>query len=113
MPVVEAAWLAGEIGEAQVTLLAAARTPETATCFARDEALLVDHARTLGYRLVVKARAYWGQLADPEGTERSAERQHEDRRLHLSKTFEGAWRLDGLFDSINGAVVANALERID
>ena len=113
MPVVEAAWLAGDIGRAQVRMLASARTTETAACLARDEAMLVDHARTLGYRLFVKALAYWGQLADPEGTERSAERQHDDRRLHLSRTFDGAWRLDGLFDAINGEIIANALRRID
>ena len=41
MPGVEAAWLAGEIGEALVRLLAAARTPATAECFARDESMLV------------------------------------------------------------------------
>ena len=64
MPAVEAAWLAGDIGQAQVRLLAAARTAETTECFARDEALLVEQARTLGYRLFVKALAYWAQLAD-------------------------------------------------
>jgi len=113
MAAVEAAWLAGDIGQAQVRLLAAARTAETAECFARDEALLVEQARTLGYRLFVKALAYWAQLADPDCSERSAERQHDDRRLHLSKTFDGAWRLDGRFDAINGEIIANALQRID
>src|SRR5438105_12710574 len=38
MPAVEEAWLAGDIGEAHVGLLARARTPATAAeCFARDE----------------------------------------------------------------------------
>ncbi len=113
MPAVEAAWLAGDIGEAQVALLALARTPETAECFERDEAMLVDQARKLGYRSFARALAYWGQLADPDGTERSAERQHADRRLHLSQTFGGAWSLEGLFDPINGAILANVLGRID
>ena len=44
MPVVAAAWLAGDIGAAHVAHLAEARTPATAECFARDEAMLVDHA---------------------------------------------------------------------
>ena len=34
MPAAEAAWLAGEVGEAQVALLARSRTPERAECFA-------------------------------------------------------------------------------
>jgi hypothetical protein len=113
MPAVEAAWLTGDIGEAQVALLASARTAETAECFERDEALLVDHAAKLSYRSFARALAYWEQLADPDGTERSAERRHADRRLHLSQTFGGAWALQGLFDPVNGAIVANVLGRID
>jgi len=113
MPAVEAAWLAGDIGEAQVALLASARTPETASCFERDEQMLVDQARKLSYRSFARALAYWEQLADPDGTERSAERQHADRRLHLSQTFGGAWSLEGLFDPVNGTILANVLGRIE
>ena len=65
MPLVEAAWLAGDIGEAQVSLLASARTPETAGCFARDEAMLVAQAVKLGYRSFVRALAYWGRWPIP------------------------------------------------
>src|SRR2546421_2606161 len=43
MPAAEEAWLAGEIGEAHLGLLARARTPATAECFARDEEVLVGH----------------------------------------------------------------------
>ena len=113
MPVVEAAWLAGVVGEAQVAAFAAARTPDTAACFGRDESMLVDQARALGYRQFLKALAYWAQLADPEGSERSAERQRADRHLHVSQTFGGAFSLDGLFDPVDGTVVANALRRIE
>ncbi len=113
MGVVEAAWLAGEIGEAQVRLLAGARTPATAECFARDESLLVEQARTLGYGAFARCVAYWGQLADPEGTDRSAEARHAARRLHLSETFDGSWALDGLLDPVNGAILAKALGTIE
>jgi len=113
MSVAEAAWLAGDIGEVQVGLLAAARTPEAAASFERDQAMLVKQAGELGYRSFVRALAYWSQLADPEGAERSAERRHSDRRLHLSRSFGGSWALDGLFDPVNGAVIANVLERIE
>jgi hypothetical protein len=113
MGVVEAAWLAGEIGEAQVRLLAGARTPATAECFARDESMLVEQARTLGYGAFARCVAYWGQLADPEGTDRSAAARFAARRLHLSETFDGSWALDGLLDPINGAIVAKALGAIE
>ncbi|HEV2758180.1 MAG TPA: DUF222 domain-containing protein, partial [Acidimicrobiales bacterium] len=98
MPLVEQAWLAGDIGEAQVSLFGSARTAETAACFERDEKMLVNQAVKLGYRSFVRALAYWGQLADPEGTERSAARQHADRHLHLSQSFGGGWALEGFFD---------------
>ena len=46
MPVVEAAWLAGDIGQAQVGQLAEARTEATAASFARDEEMLVGQAQS-------------------------------------------------------------------
>src|SRR5947208_11400556 len=113
MPAVEAAWLAGEVGEAHVGLLASARTPATAVSFERDEALLVDQACELRYSRFVRALAYWGQLADPDGADTSAEAAHRARRLHLSQTLGGAWALDGALDPISGAIVATALKRID
>ena len=51
MPVVEAAWLAGDIGEAQVAASWPGPAPSaTAECFARDEEMLVDQAKDLPYR---------------------------------------------------------------
>ena len=69
MAAVEEAWLAGDIGKAHATLFTRARTPEAATAFERDEALLVEHARTLRYDHFARTMAYWRQLADPDGTE--------------------------------------------
>ena len=113
MPHVEGAWLAGELGEAHVALLAAARTPATEEAFARDEAWLVEQGSTLPYRDFCRVVAYWRQLADPEGADEDAEAQHRARRLHLSQTFGGSWALDGLFDPINGSVMAETLRHIE
>jgi Domain of unknown function (DUF222) len=113
MPTAEPAWLGGEIGEAHIALLAAARTPQTAPFFERDEGLLVTHARTLTYRHFARVVAYWGQVADPDGTEKGADAQHEARRVHLSQTFGGSWTLDGVFDPIGGSIVAGGLDRIE
>lgn len=109
----EAAWLAGDIGEEQVARLVAARTPVTADAFARDEAWLVGKARELRYGPFVGMLAYWAQLADPEGADAEAEAQHRARRVHLSRTFAGAWALDGLLDPINGSAVAKVLAAIE
>ncbi|MGH9263641.1 MAG: DUF222 domain-containing protein [Acidimicrobiales bacterium] len=113
MPAVEAAWLAGDVGEAHVALLAGARTPATAEAFARDQEWLVTQARALPYRHFARALAYWRQLADPDGAEASAEAAHRARRLHLSQTFGGAWALDGRFDPVNGSILAGVLGRIE
>jgi hypothetical protein len=113
LPAVEAAWLAGAIGEAHVGLLAAARTPATEEAFGRDEAFLVAKARELGFAQFVRLLAYWRQLADPEGADADAEAQHRARRVHLSQTFGGSWVLDGMLDPISGGIVAKALGDIE
>jgi len=113
MPEAEKAWLAGDVGVAQVTRLAHVRTPATAEPFERDEDLLVGHARTLRYRHLVRVLAYWGQLADPDGVEDRAEAHHAARRLHLSESFGGTWILDGVLDPIAGTIVDETLGRIE
>jgi hypothetical protein len=113
MPAAEAAWLAGEVGEAQVGVLAAARTPASAEAFARDEAFLVGEARTLHHRHLCRLVAYWRQRTDPDGAEADARAMHDARRLHLSESFGGRWFLDGALDPVAGAVVAGALRRVE
>lgn len=113
MPVTEEAWLAGEIGAAHVGALDSARSPETAESFARDEKALVDNARELVYGAFKRTLDYWCQLADPDGTERSAEELHDSRRVHMSKSFDGRWYLDSLFDPIAGSIISSELKRLE
>src|SRR5437763_6327676 len=49
MDVVERAWLAGDIGEAQVGLLARARSGRRAETFARHEEVLVGYAASMRF----------------------------------------------------------------
>jgi len=113
MPAVEAAWVAGDIGEAHVGLFASARTLATAACFERDEAMLVTQAGELRYAPFARALAYWRQLADEDAADDAAEAQHRKRRVHLSRSFAGSWVLDGVLDPVDGAIVARVLTRID
>ena len=112
LPVAEKAWLAGEVGEAQVSALASARTPVTEEALARDEELLVGHATRLRSDVFARVVRYWSHAADPDGAERSAERQFDARAVHLSSGFDGSWVGDMVLDPISGAVVAEALGRI-
>ena len=113
LPQVEAAWLSGELSEAHVGLFAAVRTPATAACLARDESMLVAQAKTLRFGAFARVLAYWAQLADPDGGDAAAAAAVDGRRLHLSQTFGGCWRLDGLLDPLRGSIVAGMLTRIE
>ncbi len=113
LPVTEAAWLDGDIGEAQVGLLAKARTSGTDEAITRDEELLVAEAMRLRFASFSRVVAYWTLRADPDGCEEQSRAQHDGRRFHLSHGFEGMWFADGVFDPINGAIIANELKRIE
>jgi hypothetical protein len=113
MPVVEAAWLAGEINSAHVDLLRHARTDRTAEAFARDEELLCDYARTLSYRSFVKALAYWRYRADPDGAEDDAKDLEDENRFHLSKSYRDQYFLNGVMDPISGAIFGKPLKEIE
>jgi len=113
MGVVEEAWLAGDIGSAQVAALDKVRTPAVAEAFDRDEKLLVGYATDLGYRPFARALAYWAQLADPDEAEDRARAEHDSRHFHLSQTLYDSWRLDGKLDPIGGAIFAGELGRIE
>src|SRR5438874_13239918 len=57
MDLVGRAWLAGDIGETQVSLIARARTPQRAETLTRDEDLLVSPAAALRYGHFARALA--------------------------------------------------------
>jgi hypothetical protein len=113
MPLVEAAWLAGQISRHHVDAYCRVRTTSTAECFARDEAMLVDQAGRLSFRQFERVVAYWHQHADPDSVERDAAAMRAARRVHLSQLLGGEWFLDGRLDPISGAIVANGLDRVE
>lgn len=113
LPGAEQAWLDGEVDGAHVAALAATRTHRTADLLARDEAMLVGSAATLPFARFQRVLAYWLQHADPDGVERDAERQVEDRRLDVSTTFRGAVVGDLVLDPIRGTIVTETLDAIE
>ncbi|MFP5317500.1 MAG: DUF222 domain-containing protein [Acidimicrobiia bacterium] len=113
LPVVEAAWVDGDIGGEHVEPMAATCRRVGLEIMRPDEAFLVDKARELGVRPFRQVLAYWEQAVDPDGVEDTAEAQRESRRLHLSQSYEGMWFLDGLLDPVSGEIVSNALRAIE
>ena len=113
LPAAEEAWLAGDVGRAQVAALAGARNARTEDAMARDEEMLVGQAKVLRHDQFVRVLAYWSQHADPDGSDEAAAKAVDDRRFHLSQSFAGTWMGELFLDAISGTVVANQLRRIE
>jgi hypothetical protein len=87
--------------------------PRTQEVAERDDETLSSEAARLPFRHFEQVVAYWRQLADEDGADDEAEAQRARRRLHVSRTLDGCFKLDGLLDPVDGTVVAAALRRID
>lgn len=113
MPVVAAAFTAGEVDAERVDALVRASRPEVADVFARDEEMLVGQARRLLHGEFRKALTYWSHRADPHGAEERARQVHHDRRVDIAHTYEGTVDIVGVFDPVSGAIVADELARLE
>lgn len=112
MPVVEAAFLAGDLTADHVRVLIGAQgtAPEA---FAEHDAYLVGLAKDLRFRQFEIAIRYWCYRANPDGGEADARRRYDSRRAHCSKTFEAMVAIDALLDPVGGAIYAGELERLE
>ncbi len=113
LPETERAWVGGAITGDHVDVMVSLRSAETGEALARDEALLVDQARTLTHAHFRRAAAYWDQLADPDGADRDFERQRNRRDVSLVQGFGGSWLGQMTLDPVNGAIVSAELERLE
>jgi hypothetical protein len=114
LPVAADAWLAGEVSGCHVAALAASRGTELlAKAMERDEQQLIDVARSHSFVQFQQRLAYWRQTNDPDAEGRRLGGEHDDRRVHLSQTFQGAWALDGILDRVGGSIVHQTLMRIE
>jgi hypothetical protein len=112
LPAARKAWREGDIGAAHVDTLGRVRNPRTQCTFEHDEEMLVDQARKLRFEDFAKAAHYWEQLADPDGTEESAEERRNRRDVSLVKAGD-LWLGKLTLDPIGGAIVANELDRLE
>jgi hypothetical protein len=113
MPATAEAFAAGDISLRHAMVLASLAGGRTGDYFLRDEAILVDDARTMSWSDFVRAIDYWRQHADPDGVERDAQRDQSLRRVHLSPGLRGTGVLDGLLTPVGYATVNAALRRIE
>jgi hypothetical protein len=113
MPLTTQAWLDGDIGSAQVDVLAKLRTPVTEAAFERDEEFLVEKAKEMKFETFSCVAAYWGQLADPNGTSESEMERRARRDVFLTSSMDGMWHGEMRLDPISGAIVSGELERLE
>ena len=113
MPATAEAFAAGDISLRHAMVAASLADGRSAEYFTRDEAILVDDARTLSWADFVRAAEYWRQHAGPDGVERDADHDHAWRRVHLSPGLRGTGILDGLLTPLGYATVNTALRRIE
>ncbi|MEO7837324.1 MAG: DUF222 domain-containing protein [Acidimicrobiales bacterium] len=113
LPATEATWVGGDIGEAQVTSLVAARTTATGESMDLHEQMLVGQAATLTYKHFVRVLDYWHQHADPDGADDDAAARKAQRSFRLSESLGGMWFGDLTLDPVGGAIVVNQLSRIE
>ncbi|HTN80921.1 MAG TPA: DUF222 domain-containing protein [Acidimicrobiales bacterium] len=108
MPSTEHALAGGLVSLAKATLLASAahRSDKTIEVFARDEAMLVEHACRLTVDQTAQMLQHWLLRADPD---REGRNRREGDELHVSATFEGAIAVDGVYTSDDGEVVRAAI----
>ncbi len=111
MPLVERALGDGDVSEWRARMLVRARDVDP-EAFARDEELLLEHARCLAAREFTIALRYWRRLADADGHVRDHGQAFRARRLHASVTWAGMVRLDGDLDPESGATVLSALRSL-
>ena len=112
MPLVEQAYLDGEIGLDHVSLLASAQRIEQ-KAFERDEETLVHEAKRLRFSHFARLIAYWRQQAAPDDVEHEADDQRDQRAVFLDKSFEGMWFGKLTFDPLSGAIVNDELKRLE
>lgn len=80
--------------------------------FADHEQTLVDTVGAVAAGEINTVLGYWKQAADYETAVADAEQLYERRRLHLSETFSGMWRLDADLDPESGQIIATALRAL-
>jgi hypothetical protein len=113
VPLFEQAWGNGEISAACLDMVAVVRRPATEAAFARDEAMLVDYAKTLTHAEFVAVMRYWEQHADPDGAEDDAIEARARRDAYLVESMSGTFLGKMTLDPIGGTIVASEHARLD
>jgi len=107
------AWRSGAVSSAQLTLVAPLLEERTRDAVVRDEQLLLGDALEFDHVRFARLCAYFGQCADPDGSEERAERRRRSRDVTLRPSISGVYLGTITLDELSGATVVNELERLE
>lgn len=115
LPCVEAAYAAGRLPVGHVRAIArAVANPRVSDVVAVADPVFVDQASELDYDAFCAWLRQWEQLADGDGAAAAAERSHERRSFSLLENdFDGSFTSSGHHGSLQGAAMAELLERYE
>jgi Domain of unknown function (DUF222) len=112
LPIAAEAFSHGEIGAAQVDVLARAAAAVEASVFVHDELLLVEVAKGLKFGQFNAAVSYWTQCVNPEGSEAAELARQARRSASSAPTLDGMVQVRGLLPAIDGSIVTDELRRL-
>ena len=112
MPIIRAAFGAGDLAESALRLLADAWSPDVAEVFARDEDMLCRWATTLSHKDFRFVLDTWRLHADPDQADTTAEQRYDSRSVHMSAMLDGMGRIDGTLDPEGFALVREAVRAV-
>lgn len=108
LPETAASIAAGDITIAHAQVLTSVPAGPVADAVAERESTLLEAARTLAPDLLARVVKHLAAAVQPDGTDRDAARQYEDRRLFLSEV-NGVRYVDGVLDQESGEIWETAL----
>lgn len=111
MPLVRALFEAGEVTVDQVRQLAACHTINP-DAYVDAEVDLVGMVLDLDAHDSTDALKYWRQCADPDGSQKDAERRYEKRDVTMHTAADGMELVRGQLDAITGGIVKTTWEAI-
>jgi hypothetical protein len=110
LPETQAALASGEVGFQHVAVLAHTAGLVGAAAVRKDEASLLQSARTMDPGQFTTVAKNFEHRVDAAGALAEANRAHQRRYLHISEPKDGLVRLDGVLDAEGGATLRTALQ---
>jgi len=113
MPLVRAAFEAGELTAEHVDVLARANPRPLHKQFVAAEATMIGWATTLCFEDFVHMVANWREAADNAAGRDRAARRHADRRLELVPTVFGSFDIRGHGPALEGMIIKTENDRLE